>query len=262
MQGKGEQTTYWLINEDPVQKSERNIIRNRLLSNSGLGEECSGSFLRASPISAGSGNGSLLPHHQYVHRLSNHSNSSNRSYRNKCSGANAPDAGDLDRSSVRSDAIAYDLFHSSENASLRRDSSRKSFILGIDSLFRRGTPPQNSIFNSGITGEPRPKWGFKSEFSKGNPQSGKLRATSKNVSPSDRYLKVPFSTKASSFKCSPTSSAESYSAASLQRNSLPGVCTVDENSSVGPRNKTMSSKIGFKDLGANADISEVESPLL
>ena len=104
--------------------------------------------MKASPNSVGSHNGVLLPPPHQLHRLSNHSNGSNHSTRNRFQGVNGADAGDLDRSSVRSDAVVYDLFRSSENASIRRGSSRKSFILGIDALFRVGSPPHNGILSN------------------------------------------------------------------------------------------------------------------
>ena len=156
-----------MISEDPVRKSERNIIRNRLLSNCGLGcDEFEGNFLRSSPNSVGSHNGGLLQPPPQLHRLSNHSNSSNRSSRNQYPAANGIDNGEMDRSSVRSDAVIYDLFRSSDNASIRRGSSRKSFILGLDAIFRIGSPPHNEILNNAVNKEypGRQKWGFKSTY--------------------------------------------------------------------------------------------------
>ena len=243
-----------MISEDPVQKSERNIIRNRLLSTCGLVDEYGTSFLKASPNSVGSNNAGLLPPPHQLHRLSNNSNGSNRSSRNKFTGVNVNDARDIDRSSVRSDAVAYDLFRSSESASIRRGSSRKSFILGMDALFRIGSPPHNDILNNTQKEEKRQKWGFKSQFS--NQYIHKPgRSTSKIGGCSDRFLKVPLSTKASSFKYSPTSS--SHSASSLQRNSL-----TDENTWLRTRPKAASNRLAFKDLGDSGKKFDAGSPLL
>ena len=223
-----------------------------------MGDECEGTFLKASPNSLGSQNGGLLyPHHQ-LHRLSNHSNSSNRSSgRNKFESDGYRrnercDTGELDRSSVRSDAVVYDLFRSSENASIRRGSSRKSFILGIDALFRVGSPPHQDISNIGLKEEPRQKWGFKSQYTNQYLQKPG-RSTTKICS--DRFLKVPLSTKASSFKCSPTSS--SHSVTSLQRNSL-----TDENTWLRTRPKTASNRLVFKDLEETRRNLDSGSPLI
>ena len=257
-QGKGEQTTFWLISEDPVQKSERNIIRNRLLSNCGLVDEYGGNFLKASPNSLGSHNRILVPPAatQQIHRLSNHSNDSNRSSsRNKFGNQNGTDGGELDRSSVRSDAVVYDLFRSSENASIRRGSSRKSFILGIDALFRVGSPPHNEAFNNGNKDDRRQKWGFKSQYSNSYLSKPGRSTGTKLGSCSDRFLKVPLSTKASSFKCSPTSS--SHSATSLQRNSL-----TDENTWLRTRPKTASNRIVFKNIDAARANVDSTNPLI
>ena len=243
--------TYWLISEDAVMKSERNIARNRLLSSSGLGDEYGGTFLSSCPNSIGSQNGGILYHTQRLHRLSNHSNASTRSSRNKSPRVNPSDTEDLDRSSLMSDAVVYDLFRSSENASIRRGSSRKSFAMGIDALFRVGVSPHNDNSRKGYKEDRRQKWWLKNEYN--NQFIPKTeRSTSKIGSSSDRYLKVPLSTKASSFKCSPTSSG--HSANSLQRNSL-----TDEITYRRTRTKTMSSKLAFKDPG---NISENGSPLL
>ena len=256
--GKGEKTTYWLISEDPFRKSERNIIRNRLLSNCGLGcDEFEGNFLRASPNSVSSQNGGLLqPPHQ-LHRLSNHSNGSNRSSRNQYPVVSGVDVGDVDRSSVRSDAVVYDLFRSSDNASIRRGSSRKSFILGLDAIFRIGSPPHNEILsNAGHKDDQgRQKWGFKSSYTNQYNIQKQGRSGSKIGASSEKFLKVPFATKSSSFKCSPTSSSHSIS--SMQRNSL-----TDENTWLKTRPKTASNRLIFKKRGEAGKKLDSGSPLL
>ena len=246
------------MSEDPVRKSERNIIRNRLLSNCGLGcDEFEGNFLRASPNSVSSHNGGLLQPPPQFHRLSNHSNSSNRSSRNQCTGGNGVDPAEVDRSSVRSDAVIYDLFRSSDNASIRRGSSRKSFILGLDAIFRIGSPPHNEIIsNSGHKNDQdRQKWGFKNTL--GNPYNIQKqgRSGSRIGASSEKFLKVPFATKSSSFKCSPTSSNHSIS--SLQRNSL-----TDENTWLRTRPKAASNRLIFKKRGDTSIKIDSGSPLL
>ena len=247
-----------MISEDPVRKSERNIIRNRLLSNCGFGcDEFEGNFLRSSPNSVGSHNGGLLQPPPQLHRLSNHSNSSNRSSRNQYPAANGIDNGEMDRSSVRSDAVIYDLFRSSDNASIRRGSSRKSFILGLDAIFRIGSPPHNEILNNAVNKEypGRQKWGFKSTYATQYNIQKQGRSGSKIGASSEKFLKVPFATKSSSFKCSPTSSNHSIS--SLQRNSL-----TDENTWLKTRPKAASNRLIFKKRGEMGTKLDSGSPLL